>query len=109
VTERPAHALQIAFEIAGHCERRDHAWAWRERGFVVLGIGASKLPTMTPPFRLAITEEDETEGRPRRRTLDLSRRMTWRRDGSLDITKARGARAWFSDTDPTGRHRLAFP
>ncbi len=109
VTERPNHALQISFEIEGHCERRDHEWAWHERGFVVVGIGASKLPTMTPPFRLAISEEDETEGRPRRQTLDLTRRATWRRDGSLDVTRGRGARAWFSDPDPAGRHRLAFP
>jgi hypothetical protein len=109
VTERPKHALQISFEIEGHCERRDHEWAWRERGFVVVGMGASQLPTMTPPFRLAITETDETEGRPRRQTLGLTRKVTWRRDGSLDITKARGARAWFSAPEPAGHHPLAFP
>lgn len=111
MTPRPDHALQIAYAIDGHCERHDYDWAWRERGFVVVvvGVGPSRAPSMTPPLRLAITETDETEGKPHRQRFALARSARWRGDGSVDIANVRTAAGSLDEADPVGHHRFAFP
>ena len=109
VTARADHALQIAYAIDGHCERRDREWTWLERGFVVVGIGSSGVPSLTPPIRLAVTETSETEGKRPRQTFALARSAKWRRDGSVDIANVRRGSSSRGEADPVGRHRFAFP
>jgi hypothetical protein len=108
LTARRDHALQIAYAIDGHCDRRDREWTWLERGFVVVGIGPSRAPSMTPPIRLAVTESSDVAGKPRQ-TFALSRSAKWRRDGSVDIANVRRSNGSRDEADPVGRHRFAFP
>jgi len=108
LTPRPDHALQIAYSIDGSCERRDHEWTWLEHGFVVVGVGPSHAPSMTPPIRLSVTETAETDGKAHQ-TFAFARAARWSRDGSVDIATVRRSNGSHAEASPVGHHRFAFP
>ena len=98
--------------IDGGCSHRDWDWTWSERAFLIVGIGASKRASVTPPFRLAVTETDTTEGKPHKQVMDVVRTETWRKDGSLAIAimRAVGDRSGRDEIqDILGRHTFTFP
>jgi hypothetical protein len=103
--------LEVAFGFHGECNTRDGAWTWTERGFVIVGAGASKKPSVTPVLQTEIAEVGERN----KKTMDHARKVTWNQDGSIDvvITRAKGGSQGSTLDDNTedlrGHHALVFP
>lgn len=99
-------ALQLTYTIDGHCEQRSSEWDWTERSFVVIGLGASNKPAMTPPFQLEVTETHAAST-----PSAIERTASWGKDGSLDIAIKRANDQVPQDklADAVGHHTFTFP
>lgn len=94
------HAGRLAVEYRGGptaCWHHDSEWSWHEHGVIVVGVGGSHAPSITP----AIAIDGAT--------------LRWAKDGSFDYQGDVGSAAAYetSGLDQTenrrGRHALVFP
>src|SRR5262249_14951511 len=103
------NALEVAYDLVGVCSDRSSGWSFHELSFVAVGVGPSKQPSTTPAVLVEMTE---TSGK--KKTMDWARKVTWGKDGSLDIaiTRSTGstqAPSMDDAKDIKGHHVLAFP
>jgi tetratricopeptide (TPR) repeat protein len=101
-------ALELSYRHSGNCALRDRSWTYREHDIVVLGVGASHKPSGT---QIVVDMTEAVDGKT---TMNWARKLTWNRDGSLDvaITRSTGSTegATPDDTDDVkGHHALVFP
>jgi tetratricopeptide (TPR) repeat protein len=112
----PLSALHVAYRSQGSCFHREEEWSWDERGTIVIGVGASHVPSASPaPIVTAQTEITGDDAKHWHDT-DAKLTVTWNRDGTLDVTGTihHSAPLWngSDDLDPElvlGHHVLAFP
>jgi tetratricopeptide (TPR) repeat protein len=109
-------ALEVSYQYEGSCfSRAMGSWYWHEQSSVIVGVGASKQPSAPPALRV---ELDETAGfgdaKVQEGMLHHVRKLTWRKDGSLDVAIVRATgQSVEEDVDDVedikGHHALAFP
>jgi hypothetical protein len=93
------HRKLVAVDFTAHldCGHLDANWHWDERATIVVGIGSSGKPSMTPSIDTRLRGREE---------LDNS--IAWRDDGTISITSTTKPPAFFS-LDLAGAHALLFP
>lgn len=113
VTIGKAAALAVSYTVTGEYEvlHTDDKWARNE--LVVVGLGASGVPSATPPIVFKDKEtqwtdagsDDGTTSVPIHVALDVA----WAADGTLTLAGKTTGLDKATASDLVGAHRLAFP
>jgi hypothetical protein len=100
-----AHAL-VWVDEEGDCWGGDAEWKWTEKELVVVGVGASGKPSVTPTIVVTRKEmkDERMGGGAAKAIVDIALDLKWKGD-TLEIKgKTKGG-----DASVVGKHALAFP
>jgi tetratricopeptide (TPR) repeat protein len=94
-----AHRKLVAIDFTAHldCSHKDADWSWDEAATLVVGIGPSGKPSVTPAI------DTRVRGRG-----DFDNSIAWHDDGTIAITSS-GKRPFEYAFDLAGAHALLFP
>ncbi len=104
---------EVAIEMTNDGECRKGSF-WKNRGLVVVGLGASKALSATPLIEfkhheeMFVTAKDGTLWGDTHVALDVSLVLTWKPDGTLEVTGKTTGLDKGAAGDLLGAHRLPF-
>ena len=113
VTTAPGPEALMTYTTEGGCAGGSIMDDWSAASLVVIGTGASGVLAATPPIQLRKQEHhqddafDDKPG-PTRTVTDLNLKLTWNKDGSLDLEGKTTGLDKAEAANLLGKHTLAF-
>lgn len=107
--------LHVEYTSTGSCSHdgmgHTREWGWSQRVVVAIGIGASGVPSATPPVFSRMTEWQRTDDQSKLECTDIALVPTWGKDDALQIAgKLHDCWTPALDTELVlGAHALSYP